>query len=271
MCELFAMSSSDPTAVTFSLNEFSKHGGLTGPHKDGWGIAFYEGKDVRIIKDESSASRSPCMDFVKSHNFKSKTIISHIRRATQGKISYSNTQPFQRELAGRMHTFAHNGDLKGINTSPIVKPKMNHPVGETDSEYVFCYLVDLLNEIWRSDYRPNIKQRFNLISHFANVISEYGPANFIYSDGELLFTHGHIRTQKGKKGYHPPGLFVLYRSFKRDQETKNIEGVQFVDRDQQQDVALVASDPLTDEKWKPLTEKELLVLKDGKALDMMNI
>jgi glutamine amidotransferase len=41
MCELFAISSFEPTNVTFSLDEFSKHGGLTGPHKDGWGIVFY--------------------------------------------------------------------------------------------------------------------------------------------------------------------------------------------------------------------------------------
>ena len=52
MCELFAMSSLYPTTVTFSLNEFSKHGGFNGPHKDGWGVAYYEDNDVRILKDE---------------------------------------------------------------------------------------------------------------------------------------------------------------------------------------------------------------------------
>jgi len=38
MCELFAMSSRHPANVRFSLEEFSRHGGLAGPHKDGWGI-----------------------------------------------------------------------------------------------------------------------------------------------------------------------------------------------------------------------------------------
>ena len=50
MCELFALSSNQPTNVTFSLSEFAKHGGLTGPHKDGWGIAFYANRDAQIIK-----------------------------------------------------------------------------------------------------------------------------------------------------------------------------------------------------------------------------
>jgi predicted glutamine amidotransferase len=35
MCELFAMASRVPATVSLSLEEFSKHGGLTNPHKDG--------------------------------------------------------------------------------------------------------------------------------------------------------------------------------------------------------------------------------------------
>lgn len=30
----------------FSLAKFSRHGGLTEPYKDGWGIGFYHGKDL---------------------------------------------------------------------------------------------------------------------------------------------------------------------------------------------------------------------------------
>ena len=271
MCELFAMSSLHPTVITFSLNEFSKHGGLTGPHKDGWGVAFYEGNAVRIVKDESSASNSPCMNFVKSRRLKSKIIISHIRRATQGKISYRNTQPFQRELAGRMHTFAHNGNLKGIDTSSNVKLKQYHPVGEMDSEFVFCYLMDLLNDIWRYDCRPTIKKRISLISDYANTISEFGPANFIYSDGELCFAHGHIRKHEGKIGFHPPGLYMLCRSCQREQEAESIEGLRFDETYQSQNVTLVASVPLTNEKWKPLAEGKLLVLKYGKPVDIETV
>jgi len=43
MCELFAVSSKVPTNVSFSLEEFSRHGGGTAHHKDGWGLAFYDG------------------------------------------------------------------------------------------------------------------------------------------------------------------------------------------------------------------------------------
>ena len=43
MCELFAMSSRVPASVGFSLEKLARHGGAEGPHRDGWGVAFYEG------------------------------------------------------------------------------------------------------------------------------------------------------------------------------------------------------------------------------------
>ena len=42
-------------------------------------------------------------------------MIAHTRRATRGTQSYPNAQPFVRELAGRAHLFAHNGDLQAYS------------------------------------------------------------------------------------------------------------------------------------------------------------
>lgn len=41
--QLFSLSSRLPATVDLSLEDFFRHGGLTGPHKDGWGIACFEG------------------------------------------------------------------------------------------------------------------------------------------------------------------------------------------------------------------------------------
>ena len=51
MCELFAMSSRAPATVTFSLEALSRHGGADGPHRDGWGVAFFEGGDARVLRE----------------------------------------------------------------------------------------------------------------------------------------------------------------------------------------------------------------------------
>lgn len=64
MCELFAMSSLLPADVTYSLTEFAQHGGRTGPHRNGWGIAHAEDGDVRLIKDTDAAADSPSVRFV---------------------------------------------------------------------------------------------------------------------------------------------------------------------------------------------------------------
>ena len=272
MCELFASSSNQPTNVTFSLSEFAKHGGLTGPHKDGWGIAFYANKDAQIIKEPSSASNSKCLSFVKSHHLQSKTVISHIRRATQGEVSLENTQPFWRELGGRAHIFAHNGDLRGITADKHLKHSFAHPLGNTDSEYAFCALMNLLKELWSSGQVPPIEERVSKVAYFASLIRPYGPANFIYSDSEYIFAHGHKRMHSDEKEFRPPGLQTLSRNCLIGIESKQgIAGLSIGSSRLEQKVVLVASVPLTSENWQPLDEGEILVLRNGEKFNTVKI
>ena len=49
MCELLGMSANVPTDICFSFTGLVQRGGGTGPHKDGWGITFYEGKGCRTF------------------------------------------------------------------------------------------------------------------------------------------------------------------------------------------------------------------------------
>ena len=269
MCELFAISSSRKTNVTFSLDEFSKHGGLTGPHKDGWGIAFYVNKDVQIIKEATSAANSEYFRFVNAHKIQSKLVISHIRKATQGGTNLENTQPFCRELGGRMHVFAHNGDLKGIQNRNLLEHTFAQPLGDTDSEFAFCGLMASLEEIWRQQHAPSIEDRINIIQYFAGLIKPLGPANFIYSDSEYLFAHGHKRTHGDDKIPKPPGLYFLCRTCQVDDITKpNIAGLKIQSDSIEQKVVLIASVPLTNENWTPFHEGELAVFQNGEKLNV---
>ena len=62
MCELLAMSSGVPATVNLALGVLARHGGGDGPDKDGWGIAYYEGGDVRYghrLKARLPAKRVP--------------------------------------------------------------------------------------------------------------------------------------------------------------------------------------------------------------------
>ena len=61
MCELLALSSNQPATVSFSLMQFAPHGGFSGPHKDGWGIGYYQDRDVLLIKEAEAAADSDCV------------------------------------------------------------------------------------------------------------------------------------------------------------------------------------------------------------------
>jgi glutamine amidotransferase len=94
---------------------FGERGGHLGPHRDGWGIAFDEGRDFRIIREAAPAADSACLRFIEAHDFKSRIVISHIRRASDSTSpSFTSSHPFTRELYGFTHVFAHNGDVQNI-------------------------------------------------------------------------------------------------------------------------------------------------------------
>ena len=95
MCELLGVSSSRPVTATLSLTELAAHGGRTGPHKDGWGVAYYMGHDVRLLKDAEPAATSELVEFIEGHRFRSQLVIGHVRRRSRGRVSYANTHPFR--------------------------------------------------------------------------------------------------------------------------------------------------------------------------------
>ncbi|HBB21265.1 MAG TPA: class II glutamine amidotransferase, partial [Pseudomonas sp.] len=140
MCELLGMSANVPTDIVFSFTGLMQRGGKTGPHKDGWGIAFYEGRGLRLFQDPVASCESEVAKMVQRYLIKSEVVIGHIRHANVGKVSLVNTHPFVRELWGQHWCFAHNGQLADFEP-----PKgIYRPVGDTDSERAFC---DLLNRI----------------------------------------------------------------------------------------------------------------------------
>jgi predicted glutamine amidotransferase len=263
MCELFAMSSSSPTNVHFSLEEFSRHGGLTGPHKDGWGIAYYCQGDVKLVKEPLPASNSACVRYIQDRPFSSQLVISHIRKATQGAPVLTNCQPFVRELGGRMHVFAHNGDLdqRRLCAMPL---RAHRPVGVTDSEYVFCVLLGRLTDLWLGSAGvPALADRLPIVTALASEIRAYGPANFLYSDGDALFAHAHRRMRQ-PEGSWLPGLHMLCRQCSGERSNLDTAGLSLSASGAEQHVVLLASVPLTTEKgWRALGEGEVVVVRDG--------
>lgn len=265
MCELLALSSSRPARLTFSLHTLAEHGGAGASARDGWGVAFYQGDDVALFRAPEAAGDSPLVRYLESQGPSTNLAISHIRHATRGAVSLANTQPFTRELGGRTHVFAHNGDLPGIWDTPAHALGPHRPVGQTDSEHAFCALLVRLRPLWEQVDPPTLDARMALLATFAADLRAVGPANFLYADGDALFAHGHRRLQLGSGRAEPPGLWMRERYCPPgDTASDHLEGVAIADGGQH--VLWIASVPLTDDVWRPLAEGEILAVRDGQVV-----
>ncbi|MGL4475819.1 MAG: class II glutamine amidotransferase [Shewanella sp.] len=186
MCELLAMSANVPTDIVFSFTGLAERGGITGPHVDGWGITFYEGKGSRTFKDACPSSQSEIASLIKRYPIKAEVVVSHIRQANRGAVCLVNTHPFSRELWGRNWTFAHNGQLTDYEDK--LTPLRFTPVGNTDSELAFCWLLDSLVDKFGYQAPPEIRAVFDYIATLANELRALGVFNMLLSDGDYLLS-----------------------------------------------------------------------------------
>ncbi|EQA61527.1 MULTISPECIES: class II glutamine amidotransferase [Leptospira] len=184
MCELLGMSANVPTDICFSLTGLVQRGGKTGPHKDGWGIAFYEGKGLRIFHDPSPGVESKIAAFVQKLPIKSEIVISHIRKANHGKVDLKNTHPFVREFWGFHWTFAHNGQFKKIKEKSLGDFQ---PVGSTDSEYAFCWLLGKLKKKFKNPPKKEA-ELFKAVESLMWELHQKGVSNILFSDSRNLYT-----------------------------------------------------------------------------------
>ncbi|NNH26702.1 class II glutamine amidotransferase [Acinetobacter terrestris] len=254
MCQLLGMNCATPTDVTFSFRGFSQRAGITSDHCDGFGIAFFEDKACRLFVDNQSAVESPIAELVRNYPIKSRNVIAHIRKATQGKITLENSHPFSRELWGRQWIFAHNGDLHGFN--PTLSGRFT-PVGNTDSERAFCYLLDQL--VLKFGYHePKLDQIFDLLAEVSPKIAEHGTFNFCLSNGQALFTYAITKLHWLVREYpfKPAQLIDL------DVEVDFSQVTTPEDR-----VAVITTEPLTqNEVWTAFEPGEMILFQDGRPI-----
>jgi predicted glutamine amidotransferase len=253
MCQLLGMNCNVATDVLFSFAGFSERGGNTDHHGDGWGIAFFEDKGLRHFVDHQSACDSPVAELIRRYPIKSRNVIAHIRKATQGEVALENCHPFVRELWGRYWVFAHNGDLKDF------APRLHggfRAVGNTDSELAFCWLMQELAKS-HADV-PSIHELTLSLRELTPQIARHGTFNYMLSNGEALWAHASTSL------YHVLRQHPFSRATLADEDLS----INFAEHAKPGDrVAVVVTAPLTtDEVWTPFAPGELKVFVDGVPL-----
>ncbi|OOF43398.1 class II glutamine amidotransferase [Rodentibacter rarus] len=250
MCQLLGMNCNTPTDIVFSFEGFRRRAGLTDCHSDGFGIAFFEGRGVRIFRDNRPASHSPIADCVKQYNIKSLNVIAHIRKATQGEVNIENTHPFIREIWGENWVFAHNGNLKDL---PDMSESFCQPIGSTDSETAFCYMAEYLKNRFRK--KPTETQIFEAIQDVTKELVAHGTFNFILSNGKWMIAHCstnlHYLTRKAPFG----------KAHRIDDDGV----IDFNDYAKEGDkVTIITTFPLTkDESWTKMENGGFVFFKEG--------
>jgi len=245
MCELLAMSANVPTDICFSFSGLMQRGGNTGPHKDGWGVTFYEGKGCRSFKDPMPSAHSPIARFVTEYPIKSETVICHIRQANSGPVCLENTHPFIRQMWGKNWTYAHNGQLTDFyQTLPV---KFHLPIGSTDSEHAFCWLLDQLHHKF-ADKEPDIEILFAYVAQLSDKINALGVFNLTLTDGESLFvfcsTNLHWITRRSPFGNANLIDAEMQVNFKEETTPNDV-------------VTIIATRPLTDnEDWHKMQARQ---------------
>jgi len=239
-----------PTDIVFSLRGFRRRGGATGPHADGWGIAFYERRGCRLFHDSCASANSPMAEFLQSVPIKSTNVIAHIRKARSGGVCIENTHPFHRELWGRTWVFAHNGLLRGIKRRKL---KWYRPVGSTDSEHAFCHTLDRLREQFPT--LPSLARLRKAMQVIADELAAMGEYNFLLSDSRALFAYC------SKKLVYIERKAPFSRAALADDDVE----IDFSSVTTPQDrVVVVATRPLThNETWTAMASGQLEMFVDG--------
>ncbi|MCG6871224.1 MAG: class II glutamine amidotransferase [Gammaproteobacteria bacterium] len=240
MCELFAMSADRPAEVGHYLSRLMPRGGDTGPHADGWGVAYYEGRAARVFKDPTPAAESRLLAMLAEDEVRSQAVIAHIRKANPSIFgrATANTHPFEREFMGRSWVFAHNGKLPGLSGRIVCADSHFRPLGDTDSELAFCYILDAIAREFELDNEPSPDRLVSAITPVVEELAGFGEFNFILGDGECLYVHAHTN------------LHRLQRTLYMGGETRRM--------------SLLATAPLTGEPWEPLMPGPIRVFRDGR-------
>ena len=258
MCQLLGMNSRLPASLTLSFTGFSQRGGCTDHHADGWGIAFFEsdgsepGRGVRYFVDKEGAATSPIAQMLRSYPIKSHNVVAHVRKATVGAVNLENCHPFVRELWGRYWVFAHNGDLKDY--APALHGNFR-PVGSTDSELAFCWL---LQELAKSHAGvPSVAELTLTLAELVPQIARHGTFNFLLSNGQALWAHASTKLHYVLRQH--PFTQVHLKDDDVSVDLSELNGPQ--DR-----LAIVVTEPLTtNEDWVAMVPGELRVFSEGVA------
>ena len=223
----------------------------------GGGLAFYPDQSAQVFKEEMRADRSKLADFVAAYErIRSEIFLCHIRRWSPGPHAHRNTHPFLRESNGKEYVFAHNGSVSAAREFNF---KRFHPLGDTDSERIFCYLMDFIDR-----YALDLSDEadLSLLEDHLREINGTRDArlNFLLSDGNRLLCY------RDAGGYKKLLMLKREPGYMHTDESFNDDEIDFrftIEKGADERAVILATEALTRERWLFPARGSLTVLENG--------
>ena len=260
MCDLLGMSFNLPINARISLDVFQRQGK---ENPDGWGVVYYQNNLLHLVKEPSPATNSTLFDFIENSTI-SRTYLCHVRRTTMGIRSYLNTHPFYRKLhlesQRQEWAFAHNGTLETIEK---INPGRHIPLGETDSEKAFCYILDWIEEndilTWNNNSFSSLNALLREINDKTNTF------NCLFTEGNYLFCYSdENRYNDGLRFIKQVSPFEKTDLVREDERLGSVEVREpFENEASKTSGYLIVTEKLTNVNWIEFKTGELVVFKNG--------
>jgi transglutaminase-like putative cysteine protease len=162
-----------------------------------------------------------------------------------------------RSYAGRDFVFAQIGDLdqNGLHSLPQQDAPAFEPIGRTDSEFAFCWIM---NNLRATGARTLAGAGWEVIQDWFAKLCEFGQANFILADGIDIIAY---RDLSGGIGLHwlrmtPPHPIERLVSLGVDIDLSN-------SRTMHRTLWIVSSVPMSDGPWESFEPGHMIVARKG--------
>jgi glutamine amidotransferase len=193
MCRMIAFASAGPvdgTPYLARLAEFSRRGKLVdgwerrpgGNHPDGWGIAYLQENELRVLRSGLPACVDPLLGETR---VLTDRFIGHVRYASNtATVNAANAHPFLALGAA----LAHNGTFRG-------------KIGEEASRGISDTLVVLecLADRWRERTLLPLREALSEMLGDPGLVGDYSAANLLIASGDALFA---LRKYRRKESYY---------------------------------------------------------------------
>ena len=262
MCRLYGFRATDPTRVECSLVDaqnallVQSDRDLRGVRSgDGWGLASWN-DGVPSVEQRARAAYADLSFATSASATMSRTIVSHVRKATVGGEVLENTHPFRHGP----WVFAHNGTVTALDrvAASLDPGAYGPPAGDTDSELVFRWLLSRMHEFGLDPDAPAtavdgivglLSTAVLHISREARFAGAYRPPklNFLLSDGVNM-----VASRWGNS------LYWTFRNGIRDCAVCGLSHCP--DADEGYRAIVIASEPITDEPWQEVQEGSIIAV-----------